>query len=447
MERSSRANRRARATLVACLTILTLICLGHEPRAAHAAGGGEVHDLEYGSGVDSYPYKVYTPSTYHRGDPVPLLVATHGCMTTADEFMHATLYNQVAEREGFVVAYVDVDPATAALPQPLRNCWRFYDDTTWHRGQGHAGAVAGMTRAVMKRFSIDPQRVYMAGASAGGFMTSAMSAAYPDLFAAVAVLAGGAYDDGFCFFAGEGLTSVEESARLAREEMGSRARIVPRMVMGGDADLAITPECADKAFFQALRTSNLVIGDSQTSPISLEASSTRLVANPGGYDSTVSTYRDPAGCLIGERWLIHGMGHFWPGGPSDPEWANWTDPKGPSGAEATWAFFRRYTKSSTAMPCAEVRSGRVAKRCRKRRVKVSLPAGSKRVRASVNNRRVRNKVTGRRVKIWLPAGKRSRTVIRVTGRRKSGRKFTRRYVFKGCGPHFGSGRAKAAVQS
>jgi poly(3-hydroxybutyrate) depolymerase len=51
--------------------------------------------------------------------------------------------------------------------------------------------------------------------------------------------------------------------------------------------------------------------------------------------------------------IMHGMGHFWPGGTTDPEYANFTDPKGPSGAKASWAFFRRYSRSDTAMPCAE----------------------------------------------------------------------------------------------
>ena len=70
-----------------------------------------------------------------------------------------------------------------------------------------------------------------------------------------------------------------------------------------------------------------------------------------GYDTTVSTYLDPDGCLIGERWLIHGMNHFWPGGSADPDLANFTDPKGPNGAEASWAFVSQYTKSETEPPC------------------------------------------------------------------------------------------------
>ena len=79
----------------------------------------------------------------------------------------------------------------------------------------------------------------------------------------------------------------------------------------------------------------------------------RKEQKPGGYAYTVKSYRDPAGCLIGERWLVHGMDHFWSGGTSDPEYASFTDPKGPSGAEASWAFLKRYRKSDTAMPCAE----------------------------------------------------------------------------------------------
>jgi hypothetical protein len=47
------------------------------------------------------------------------------------------------------------------------------------------------------------------------------------------------------------------------------------------------------------------------------------------------------------------MGHFWSGGTTDPAYANFTDPKGPSAAEATWAFLSRYRKPDTGMPCAE----------------------------------------------------------------------------------------------
>ena len=172
-------------------------------------------------------------------------------------------------------------------------------------------------------------------------------------YAAVGLNAGGAYTDFSCIGVNSPMTA-EQSAALARTEMGPRARIVPRLVMGGDADQGIPPACADKALEQGLRTNNLVLGSSQESPISLEPTASRDVAatKTGGYSSTVSNYKDPNGCLIGQRWLIHGMNHFWPGGTDNPTYKNFTDPKGPNGAEISWNFFKRFTKKGTAMPCA-----------------------------------------------------------------------------------------------
>ena len=54
----------------------------------------------------------------------------------------------------------------------------------------------------MERKRIDTARVYMVGMSAGGFMTSIMAAAYPDLFTAVTINAAGAYADASCLVSG-----------------------------------------------------------------------------------------------------------------------------------------------------------------------------------------------------------------------------------------------------
>jgi hypothetical protein len=142
-----------------------------------------------------------------------------------------------------------------------------------------------------------------------------------------------------------------------------------------------------------------------------------------GYSSTVSTYLDPDGCLIGERWLIHGMNHFWPGGSSDPQWASFTDPKGPNGAEIAWAFLTRYTKSDTAMPCAEAP---VSERCKARRLTLRVPRGARAVRARIRGRRTAVRVARGRARVRVPATTKARTVIVVRGRTKNGKPFARR---------------------
>ncbi|HYH61386.1 MAG TPA: PHB depolymerase family esterase [Solirubrobacterales bacterium] len=347
--------RRATWAPLRLAVVLCAIILGVVPAqsmAGEQTDPGSIETFTYGEGDQQYKYIVYTPTSYDPGRAAPLLVMAHGCQTTADEQMRASLFNPIAEREGFVVLYPDVTTLHEQQPGPLRNCWHFPLATSQHRDAGDAGAIAGMTTTVMEGWNVDAERVYMVGISAGGFMTSIMAAAYPDLYAAVGVIAAGAYADGSCLLGAPGIPAAA-SAELAYAEMGERARVIPRLVMGGDADQGIVPACADKALEQGLRTNNLVLGDSQESPISLTPASTRLEPKADGYDTTVSTYLDPDGCLIGERWLVHGMNHFWPGGSPDPDLANFTDPKGPNGAEASWAFLSRYTKSETTPPCTE----------------------------------------------------------------------------------------------
>ncbi len=183
-------------------------------------------------------------------------------------------------------------------------------------------------------------------------MTSIEAAAYPDLYAAVAVMSSAGYMDAPCFTTGLGIPA-ELSAQLAHTVMGSYARVVPRMVLGGDADIAFPWSCTQKALDSGLRTNNLVLSGSQTGPIPLSPTEIKESQKPGGRNYTVSRYRDPEGCLVGESWRIHGMAHHWSGGTDDPSVSGYTDRSGPSAARATWKFFKRYRNSKTGMPCAE----------------------------------------------------------------------------------------------
>jgi poly(hydroxyalkanoate) depolymerase family esterase len=345
------------------MVVALLACL---PGAATAAPDppdpGETTSGTVTSNGTDYEYVLYTPASYVPGRAVPLVVVVHGCQTTAEQQMKASLYNRLAEREGFVVLYPDVDALGRSQPGPAHQCWKFPYPPAWTRDNSDAAAIADMTRAVMSKRAIDRERVYVIGISAGGLMTAVEAAAYPDLYAAVGIGAASAYTDWTCFTTGVGIP-VETSAELAFDQMGPRARIVPRFVIGGDADQAFPPACTAKALEQGLRTNNLVIGGSQDGPISLTPAAVRREQKPGGYAYTVMSYRDPNGCLIGENWLVHGMNHFWPGGTADPKYASFTDPKGPSGAEASWAFFKRFRKSDTAMPCAETPVATVPARC------------------------------------------------------------------------------------
>jgi poly(hydroxyalkanoate) depolymerase family esterase len=302
-------------------------------------GHARVERRNYPNG---YAATVYTPASVTGSRPVPLVVMLHGCSTSADSMEAATQLDQQAERGRFQVLYAD-----GSGPQPWR-CWRFGADTT--RGTGDAAAIAAMVRDAIHRRTpnIDRSRIYVSGMSSGASMAIVLAAAYPDMFAAVAINAGCAYRGAPC----GGHTPSQPTATLAQEAlaaMGTHRRVVPVFVSQGDQDKTV-PGHSAQVIEQWRQTDNAVASGSIDVPIGANASSTRTVKQHGRYTSTVQEYDAKPGCEVLERWTIHGMGHFWPGGTTDPEFAGYTDPKGPNGAQLIWSFLSRYRMSPN--PCA-----------------------------------------------------------------------------------------------
>lgn len=424
-----------RVVLVAVLGLLMLpVAAQAAPAPAEPGRTTEGTTVSHGS---AYRYLLYTPSSYRPGTRVPLLVMTHGCQTTAEQHRRSTRANDVAEREGFAVLYPDVDAAGRALPGPLHQCWKFFDPFSYQRDSSDAGAIADMTLEVLRGLSIDEERVYLAGTSAGGLMAAVDSATYPDVFAASAIVASAGFLDGPCFTTGVGVPA-ELTAPLAADAMGARKRVVPRIAIGSDADLAFPARCTVKALDQALRTSNLVLSGTQDGPLSLTPSATRDEQVPGGRAYTVSEFRDPDGCLVGERWIIRGMPHAWPGGSPDPKDKGFTDASAPNGVEAVWAFVRRFTRSGTALPCAETPlpatapAAATTRSCAARRLTVRLGRRARSVTATADGRRTGARLRGRRVVVTVPAGPRGRVRLTLRLGGDGGRGRTVRRTVRRC---------------
>jgi polyhydroxybutyrate depolymerase len=123
-------------------------------------------------------YFLYLPSTWHRGRPVPLVLVFHGGGGRASGIAPHTGFSQLAEREGFVVAY----------PQGLNG--------RWNDGRGYAATHddVGFVRALLdtlgRELVIDPRRVYATGISNGAMFSYRLACDLPGSFAAVAPVAG-----------------------------------------------------------------------------------------------------------------------------------------------------------------------------------------------------------------------------------------------------------------
>jgi poly(hydroxyalkanoate) depolymerase family esterase len=341
-------------TLVACGAALAVAISISSPGAGSGPGAGRHRHgiLRVGSHV--YHYSVYVPSRQGPGFAAPLVVVIHGCTTTADQQAAASGYDSIAEQRRFVVLYPDVDSVDAAHGR----CWRaIWDPGAEGRGRGDAGAIAAMTSAVIARWHIDRARVFAIGISAGAFETAVLGAAYSDLYAAIGIHSGAAYRGGElgCLAESEGPTTTDVLALAALAAMGARARVMPVIVFHGDQDDTIPYRCGQQAITQWLRTDNLILQHEHRTALPRTPTGISHAIVPHGHAYTVLSYTDSAGCLTAQLWTVHGMGHYWSGGSTDPASARYSDPRGPSAAAASWAFFSQWRLSGPVGPCTRLR--------------------------------------------------------------------------------------------
>jgi poly(hydroxyalkanoate) depolymerase family esterase len=115
----------------------------------------------------------------------PLVVLLHGCGQTAARFAADAGWIAWADRAGVPL----VLPEQSGENNRGR-CFNWFHPPHVRRGFGEALSIRQMVDAAVQRFGSDPGQIFVAGLSAGGAMTAALLAAYPDVFAGGAIVAG-----------------------------------------------------------------------------------------------------------------------------------------------------------------------------------------------------------------------------------------------------------------
>lgn len=266
----------------------------------------------FGNAAGVRGYKLFVPSRRRR-EPLPLVVMLHGCTQSADDFAAGTRMNFLAEERKCFVVYPE-QPSGANQSK----CWNWFRGGDQQRDGGEPSLIAGITRQIMRDYSVDPRRVYVAGMSAGGAAAAIMAATHPDLYAAVGIHSGlvcGAASD-----LPSALVAMRQGARSTLSHGGPQ---VPTIVFHGDRDTTVHPNNGDRIAEQSGNASDL---------------KAKVIAGrvPHGHAYTRTILIDVSGRAVSEHWNVHGAGHAWSGGSPA---GTYTDPSGPDATREMLRFF------------------------------------------------------------------------------------------------------------
>lgn len=280
-------------------TIARLSAAKNAMSAAIANDDGRLSDLTgFGSNPGALAARMYLPDGLASG--APLVVVLHGCTQSAAAYDRGSGWSELADRCGFALLY----PEQRRANNP-NLCFNWFTSGDARRCKGEALSIRQMIEHMVATHDLDPEWVFVTGLSAGGAMTAVMLAAYPEIFAGGAIIAGLPFatadtlPDALQRMRGQGEPSRRDLAARARNAAPDTQRVPRLSVWHGTQDTIVDPANADAIIDQWRDLHGL--GDTNGA-----------VEQVDGHRREV--WRDAKGRDIIEKYDVNGMGH---GAPLD----------------------------------------------------------------------------------------------------------------------------------
>jgi poly(hydroxyalkanoate) depolymerase family esterase len=254
-------------------------------------------------------YRLYVPRGYGRRPRAPLLVMLHGCRQTGAELAQGTR----------IAAWADQNRVLVLMPEqtdganPYR-CWNWFDTRT-AAGRGEAAIVAKMIEKVRNRWRADPDRVTVAGMSAGAALAAVLGVRHPELVRAVATHSGIA-----CGAALSAYTAISvmkrgpetDVAEVAKRARGTHDVRVPLLAVQGAVDDVVAPRHAEALARQYLALNGVEVPEGGTTALPPPFIDTRDATRLPHVTRTREWHRD--GAPVVRLVDVQSLGHAWSGG-------------------------------------------------------------------------------------------------------------------------------------
>lgn len=284
-----------------------------------------------GSTVSGISSSIYVPSSYKSGTKVPLYVAMHGCTQTYTQFATSSNINSLADEKGFIVLHLQQSSSNN-----MRTCFKWYSDQS--RTSTEPKAIISIIDDVKSKYTIDDDKVFCFGFSAGAAMAHLLCACYPDVFSGGGIGSGLPYKGATLLNYSTAMssgTSVsnENLASYIVSGMGSYSRTIPMIVFHGTNDSTVNYKNGAACTMSWVLAMNQIGADINTTP-----------TKTSGSNYTVESYIDNnTGKTIVQYYLVSNMDHAWSGGKG----SSYAYASGPDATRIMYEFFEEYWSDST----------------------------------------------------------------------------------------------------
>jgi polyhydroxybutyrate depolymerase len=254
-------------------------------------------------------YLLHVPRNYDPTKPAPLVISIHGYAEWPAHQMQISRWNELADREGFLVVY----PCGTGFPLHWRT----------HEAPGSDSDpildvrfISDLIDKLERTYNIDPARIYANGLSNGGGMSFVLSADLSERIAAIGMVSG-AY-----FYSWEAYHPSRPVPAVIFH--GTADQVVP--FQGGPSRVFDLPFPCVPQWVETLAQRNGCPGVVESLPPSGEVSGVR--------------YTDCAAEV--DFYTIAGGGHAWPGGKALPRIISGYATQNVDATRIMWDFFKRH---------------------------------------------------------------------------------------------------------